>query len=132
MQDIAVIIPVYNGADMLEACVQSVNCAGKRVSEIIIVDDGSTDQTLSVAEKLAEENKMIRVIHTENHGTYMARTTGMKAAKASYVTSIDVDDCYCPNIPVPVKGGMKIYPRHGRHVYMTGPATEVFQGEIEL
>ena len=31
------------------------------------------------------------------------------------------DDCYCPNIPVPVKGGMKIYPRHGRHVYMTGP-----------
>ena len=97
MQDIAVIIPVYNGADMLESCVQSVNNAGKRVSEIIIVDDGSTDQTLSVAEKLAEENKMIRVIHTENHGTYMARTTGMKAAKASYVTSIDVDDRYCPN-----------------------------------
>ena len=31
------------------------------------------------------------------------------------------DDCYCPNIPVPVKGGMKIYPRHGRHVYMSGP-----------
>ena len=31
------------------------------------------------------------------------------------------DDCYCPNIPVPVKGGMKIYPRHGRHVYMAGP-----------
>lgn len=31
------------------------------------------------------------------------------------------DDCYCPNIPVPVKGGMKIYPRHGKHVYMSGP-----------
>lgn len=31
------------------------------------------------------------------------------------------DDCYCPNIPVPVKGGMKIYPRHGRNVYMSGP-----------
>ena len=97
MCDISVIIPVYNGAGMLEDCVSSVLNAGNRIAEIIIVDDGSTDQTLSVAEGLAEKNMKIRVIHTENHGTYMARTMGMKAARGSYVTSIDVDDRYCPN-----------------------------------
>ena len=95
MCDISVVIPVYNGAGMLEDCVHSVMSAGNRISEIIIVDDGSTDRTLSVAERLAEHNEVVRVIHTENHGTYMARTTGMKAATASYVTSIDVDDRYC-------------------------------------
>ena len=97
MCDISVVIPVYNGAGMLKDCVFSVQNAGNRIAEIIIVDDGSTDQTLSMAEGLAEKNKKIRVIHTENHGTYMARTTGMKAAAAPYITSIDVDDRYCPN-----------------------------------
>lgn len=97
MQDIAVIIPVYNGADMLESCVQSVNNAGKRVSEIIIVDDGSTDDTLAVAEKMADDNSRIKVIHTDNHGSYMARVIGIRAATASYIAFLDVDDRYYPD-----------------------------------
>ena len=96
MCDISVVIPVYNGAEMLEDCINSVLNAGNRISEIIIVDDGSTDQTFSVAAELAKLHHIIKVIHTENHGTYMARTAGMKAATASYVTSIDVDDRYYP------------------------------------
>ncbi len=96
MQDIAVIIPVYNGAEMLESCVQSVNTAGKRISKIIIVDDGSTDNTFSVAEKLADNDKRIKLIHTDNHGSYMARVTGIRAATTSYVAFIDVDDQYYP------------------------------------
>lgn len=94
MSDIAVVIPVYNGANMLEDCLRSVQNAGTRISEIIIVDDGSKDDTLSVAMSLAQRDNRINVIHTDNHGTYMARTTGMKAAVSSYVTSIDVDDRY--------------------------------------
>ena len=94
MKDIAVILPVYNGADMLESCLRSISLAGERVSEIIIVDDGSTDKTLSAAKELAEKNPKISVIHTENHGSYMARVTGIKASTARYIAFIDVDDHY--------------------------------------
>lgn len=94
MKGIAVILPVYNGADMLDSCLRSIFLAGERVSEIIIVDDGSTDKTLSKAETLAENNPKISVIHTENHGSYMARVTGIKASTARYIAFIDVDDHY--------------------------------------
>ena len=97
MANISVIIPVYNGAEMLEPCIESILAAGKRISEIIIVDDGSTDGTLDVANIVATVEPRIRVIHTDNHGTYMARVTGMKAATAAYVTSIDADDRYFPD-----------------------------------
>ena len=94
LKGIAVILPVYNGADMLDSCLRSIFLAGERVSEIIIVDDGSTDKTLSKAEVLAEKNPKISVIHTENHGSYMARVTGIKASTARYIAFIDVDDHY--------------------------------------
>lgn len=94
MKDIAVVIPVYNGEKLLADCVKSVSAAGKRISEIIIVDDGSIDETLQMAQRIKEDDPRIKVIHTDNHGTYMARTTGMKAATADYVTSIDADDRY--------------------------------------
>ncbi len=94
MKGISVVLPVYNGADMIEDCLQSVSRAGSRVQEIIIVDDGSTDGTLEIANKQAEKDPRIRVIHTENHGTYMARVTGFRASTADYVTSIDADDRY--------------------------------------
>ena len=96
MKDIAVVIPVYNGEKLLADCVKSVSSAGKRISEIIIVDDGSTDETLQMAQRIKEGDPRIKVIHTDNHGTYMARTTGMKSATADYVTSIDADDRYFP------------------------------------
>ena len=94
MKDIAVIIPVYNGECFLPACIDSVQTAGKRVSEIIVVDDGSTDGSLSTAWKLAQDDSRIRVIHTDNHGSYMARRTGIQAANSKYLAFIDVDDRY--------------------------------------
>ena len=94
MKDIAVILPVYNGADMLGSCLRSISLAGERISEIIIIDDGSTDRTLSEAEAYAANNPKINVIHTENHGSYMARVTGIMAATARYIAFIDVDDHY--------------------------------------
>ena len=94
MNEIAVIVPVYNGADLLEECANSIKRAGNRISEIIIVDDGSVDETLVVAEKLSEADQRIKVISTENHGSYMARKIGISAASSRYIAFIDVDDRY--------------------------------------
>ena len=91
-QDISVILPVYNGDSTLEACVQSVMAAGERVAEIIIVDDGSVDETAAIAGRLSERDKRIRLIRTENHGSYTARLTGIRAAAFPYIAFIDADD----------------------------------------
>ncbi|MBQ7534620.1 MAG: glycosyltransferase family 2 protein [Stomatobaculum sp.] len=90
--NISVIIPVYNGAAVLESCVRSVISAGNRVAEIIIVDDGSVDGTSEKADSLAIKDRRIQVIHTENHGSYTARLTGIRAAASPYIAFCDADD----------------------------------------
>ena len=94
-KDISVILPVYNGASMLESCVASVWSAGKRIAELIIIDDGSTDGSGEKAEALAEADPRVKVIRTENHGSYTARVTGIRSAASPYIAFIDVDDRYC-------------------------------------
>lgn len=94
MNGIAVILPVYNGECLLESSVRSVFDAGKRIQEIIIVDDGSSDGTLEKAQRLAEMDARVRVIHTENEGCYAARRTGIDASKSPYIAFIDADDRY--------------------------------------
>ena len=95
MRDIAVIIPVNNGSEFLLPCVKSVLLAGERVSEIIIVDDDSTDATLAIASSLSAEEPRISVLRTQCHSSYSARLLGIRAARAPYIAFLDVDDCYC-------------------------------------
>lgn len=95
MSGISVIVPVYNCAHMLDPCVQSLQAAGGRVREIVLVDDGSEDETLSRALALAESDARIRVIHTDHHGTYEARRTGITAAACPYIAFLDADDRFC-------------------------------------
>ena len=92
---VSVIIPVYNGAEHLAACLESVRKAGKCISEVIVVDDGSCDGTAETAEKLAEADRRIRVVHTANHGSYEARRTGIALAEGECMAFIDADDCFC-------------------------------------
>ena len=96
MKDIAVIIPVYNGADMLMPCIDYVLQAGERIAEVIVVDDGSTDDTLRTALKCAESDQRIRVIHKNNNGSYDARITGIQASVSPYLAFADVDDRFYP------------------------------------
>ena len=95
MNGISVIVPVFNGAHLLPSCVQCIQRAGRRVGEIILVDDGSTDETYSRALALAESDGRVRVIHTDNHGTYEARKTGVAAASCPYIAFADADDRFC-------------------------------------
>lgn len=89
---VSVIIPAYNVEQYLVHCVDSVINQSYRNLEIIIVDDGSTDNTLSVANVLAKKDRRIKVIHQENKGLSGARNTGIKNATGMYISFVDADD----------------------------------------
>lgn len=94
---LSVIIPVYNGQRYLEQAVRSVSAQPCTDIEIIIIDDGSTDQTGPIADGLAARSSRIRVIHTDNHGTAHARNLGLERASGAYVAFLDGDDVWCPH-----------------------------------
>lgn len=89
---ISVIMAAYNIEAYIERGVRSVCGQTYRNLEIIVVDDGSTDDTGRILDKLAEGDARIRVIHEENGGPARARNTGIAAAKGSYIGFVDGDD----------------------------------------
>lgn len=89
---ISVIVPVYNGQDYLEKCIQSILDQTYKNVEIIIVNDGSTDRTGEVCERLRAKHGCIRVITLEDDGVSAARNAGIDAAKGEILTFVDADD----------------------------------------
>jgi len=77
---VSVVIPVYNVERYLERCVQSVLRQTYKDLEIILVDDGSTDGSGELCDKIAERDSRVRVIHQENQGLSGARNTGIHQA----------------------------------------------------
>lgn len=94
---ITTIIPVYNRPAMLVEAVGSVLTQSYRPIEIIIVDDGSTDDTPAVADALAARyDGIVRVIHTANGGPGRAREAGRLTARGRYIQHLDSDDILLP------------------------------------
>ncbi len=89
---LSVVIPVYKVEPYLERCVRSVYRQTFRDMEIIMVDDGSPDNSGKLADRLATEDTRARVIHQENQGLSGARNTGLRAAQGDYVVFLDSDD----------------------------------------
>ena len=89
---ISVIIPVYNVEKYLEQCLVSVIFNSYQNLEIIIVNDGSPDNSAVIYDKYAELDKRIKIIVQENGGLSAARNTGIKAATGEYIHFIDSDD----------------------------------------
>ena len=89
---ISVIIPVYNTFDCLERCVNSICSQTYDNLEIILVDDGSTDGTGELCDKLGAKDFRIRVYHKENGGASSARNLGLRNAVGDYVGFVDSDD----------------------------------------
>lgn len=92
METISVIIPVYNRADVLERCVNSVLAQSYTDFEIILVDDGSTDSSQQLCFKLALQDKRIRAAHIRHAGASAARNAGLVLSKGSYICFLDSDD----------------------------------------
>lgn len=89
---VSVIIPVYNIEKYIDACIQSIINQTYKNIEVIIVDDGSTDNSGKLVDIWEAEDKRIKVIHKENKGLSAARNTAMKACTGEYLIFVDGDD----------------------------------------
>lgn len=89
---ISIIIPCYNAEQSLERCLNSVVSQYYQNLEIIIVDDGSRDQTSDIYTKFKKEDYRIKVIKQNNSGVSKARNVGLKAVTGAYVCFVDSDD----------------------------------------
>lgn len=94
---VSVIIPVYNAEKYLEECCVSVLAQSYTSIEIILVNDGSTDNSLNICEKIAESDPRVQVIHQENSGVSSARNAGIQASKGEFIVFVDADDILTEN-----------------------------------
>ena len=98
MEKISVILPIYNMEAHLETCIQSLLKQTHQNLEIILVNDGSKDNSLAFCQEYATKDSRIVVIDKPNEGVAIARNTGMKAATGEYIAFVDPDDWVEPNI----------------------------------
>jgi amino acid adenylation domain-containing protein len=106
---VSVIIPAYNSARFLAEAIESVLAQTYPVSEIIVVDDGSTDETKEICSRYP----IIKYIHQANQGLVGARNTGLQVSKGEYVLFFDSDDYLLPNAVAAGVNCISAYPEAG-------------------
>ena len=89
---VSVIVPIYNSEDTIKGCISSIVEQSFDDIEIILVDDGSTDQSGKICDDFATKDSRIIVIHQENKGRTAARFEGVKRAKGDWIAFVDSDD----------------------------------------
>lgn len=97
MCKVSAIVPVYNGEKYLRACLESLTAQTLEDIEVIIVNDGSTDGSLAIAEEFAASYDWFRVFSTENRGVSHARNYGAEQSGGEYLAFVDSDDEVEPN-----------------------------------
>lgn len=95
---VSVIVPVYNSEKYLRKCVDSILAQTLKEIEIILVDDGSTDQSGVICDEYANANSNVKVIHQENSGPATARNVGIQSAIGEYIGFVDSDDYIAPEM----------------------------------
>lgn len=92
MPKISIIVPVYNGAEFLRPCIDSILAQSFCDLEIILVDDGSTDESPEICDGYAALDKRVICIHQANAGAAAARNRGLKVSTGKYIAFVDSDD----------------------------------------
>lgn len=98
MDLISVIVPVYNVKNYLKKCVNSIIAQSYSSLQVILVDDGSTDGSGEICDRLAKDDERIQVIHKLNGGLSDARNAGLEIAEGKYYSFIDSDDYIEPDM----------------------------------
>lgn len=95
---VSVIVPVYNAAPYLPKCVESITNQTYKNLEIILVDDGSTDGSDKICDRLEQMDSRIKVVHKKNEGAVSARKTGIELATGEHTAYVDSDDWIEPDM----------------------------------
>lgn len=93
---ISIIVPVYNIEMVLDRCIESILQQTYKVIEIILIDDGSADDSGYICDKYAQKDRRVKVIHKMNEGAAAARNTGLDYATGEYIGFVDGDDWIRP------------------------------------
>ena len=123
----SVIMPVYNGEKFIDDAIHSVCAQTYDNWELIIVNDGSKDNTADVLKKY-ETNSQIKIIHKENGGVSVARNTAISASKGDYIVFLDADDVWHSNHLEVMNELITEYPDAG--LYATFTRTELVNGGV--
>ena len=94
---VSIIVPVYKTKDTIKECVDSLLCQTLKDIEIVLVDDGSPDESGSICDEFCSD-KRVKVIHKENGGLSSARNAGLKVATGDYIGFVDSDDYVHPEM----------------------------------
>ena len=89
---ISIIVPIYNAEKTIRRCIKSIQNQTFTDWELLLIDDGSTDQSADICDEYALEDKRIEAIHKENGGVSSARNEGIKHSKGDYILMLDSDD----------------------------------------
>ena len=98
MEQISIIVPIYNVEKYLNRCVRSIVNQSYTDLEIILVDDGSTDECPTICDNWAKKDSRIKVIHKQNGGLSSARNAGIDIAAGQYLVLVDSDDYIAENM----------------------------------
>ncbi|MFR3331841.1 MAG: glycosyltransferase [Odoribacter splanchnicus] len=95
---VSIIIPVFNAERFIAPCIHSLTAQTLQETEIICIDDGSTDSSPQLLDQLASIHSNIRVIHQTNRGQGAARNRGVRTARGKYIGFVDADDIVAPGM----------------------------------
>src|ERR1700722_14569573 len=98
MGEVSVVIPTYNRADLLPRAIESALAQTRPPAEVVIVDDGSTDDTASVVAQYAHRDAdRVRLLRVPNGGVARARNAGLAATRSEWIALLDSDDVWAPD-----------------------------------
>ena len=109
MPELSIIMPVYKVEKYISRCLDSILKQTFREFELIIIDDGSPDQSGLIADHYAKLDERIRIIHQENKGVSEARNVGIKNARGTYIGFVDSDDYIEPDMYSTMLQEMKLH-----------------------
>lgn len=92
LKSISIIVPVYNVEDYIQKCIESILNQSFTNYELLLIDDGSKDNSIKIVEEYLQKDLRIKLIHQENMGLSEARNTGIKHSKGDYILFVDSDD----------------------------------------
>lgn len=123
----SIIVPVYNVEKFLSQCVESLVGQSYKNIEIILVDDGSTDESKNICDEWTKRDSRIIVCHKKNEGLGMARNTGMQKANGDYICFVDSDDYIDEKLMEDLYTAVRLY---NSDLYAYGYEKVSFEGKV--